>query len=405
MADATLGPTTVTPSEAYKMDELERLLKVCGEATPGPWKLGEGVMASGRFVAWVMVPKPAPPYPMTDLTGVLTSRADAEFIATFNPAKVSALLLEVGRLRDENEQLRLAICGGEDAPGYAASLPLETVLGVMRDNYASWKRDSELAWDGETAQSWKARAKGALSALEFYRDNWDWFPGDGETPTPSDPGSPPTFYEAEPNAALRADEGNRAREALLSPIHEGGSARALSHGLASGHSELEPDGRPRPEERPEPDQESSRGREVGGRDALLAGGVQRGERSLCPESSSAGVNGQAGRELCPASLLSPGERKEGASCTNLSAHASASEAATPAPSDLDGAKNRLRQIVSSLLDDEWDAWPAIRRAYQSIDTLDEVDTAFAVDLRAVLATLSTRTEAPADAQKPEGGAA
>lgn len=186
------------------MDELERLLKVC------PFCGGE----------------PLPPYQGADWWCIdcrcgahgPSKAREAQAIAAWNRREPQdALLLEVGRLRDENEQLRLAICGGEDAPGYAASLPLETVLGVMRDHFASWKRDSELAWDGETAQSWKARAKAAQTALEFYRDNWDWFPGDGETPTPSDPGSPPTFYEAEPNAAMRADEGNRAREALLSP--------------------------------------------------------------------------------------------------------------------------------------------------------------------------------------------
>lgn len=67
----------------------------------------------------------------------------------------------------EIEQLRLAICGGEDAPGYAASLPLEVILQVQRDNQASARRDAELAWDGETANTWKARA---LKAEERVRE-------------------------------------------------------------------------------------------------------------------------------------------------------------------------------------------------------------------------------------------
>jgi hypothetical protein len=54
-------------------------------------------------------------------------------------------------------------------------------------------------------------------ALKFYRDNWDWYPGDGEQPNAVDVGAPPTFYEAEPNAALKADEGKIAAAALTLP--------------------------------------------------------------------------------------------------------------------------------------------------------------------------------------------
>lgn len=39
-----------------------------------------------------------------------------------------------GALTVEVEQLRLAICGGEDVPGYAMSLPLQTILDVQADN-------------------------------------------------------------------------------------------------------------------------------------------------------------------------------------------------------------------------------------------------------------------------------
>lgn len=51
-------------------------------------------------------------------------------------------------------------------------------------------------------------------ALSFYRDNWDWEAGDGEQPNAVDVGSPPTFYEPYPNAALARDGGQRAQAAL-----------------------------------------------------------------------------------------------------------------------------------------------------------------------------------------------
>lgn len=69
------------------------------------------------------------------------------------------------RLAGERDDLRLAICGGEDAPGHNASLPHEAILGVLRDNYQSASRDAVLAWDGETATAWKARAFAAEHRL------------------------------------------------------------------------------------------------------------------------------------------------------------------------------------------------------------------------------------------------
>src|ERR1044072_131004 len=83
-----------------------------------------------------------------DILALLSaSRADSE-------AKLKAA-------EAENEQLRLAIRGGGAAPGPAASLPLSDILHVLADNRPSAQRDSELAWDGETATSWKARALAA----------------------------------------------------------------------------------------------------------------------------------------------------------------------------------------------------------------------------------------------------
>jgi hypothetical protein len=70
---------------------------------------------------------------------------------------------------EENSELRLAICGGEDAPGYVDSLPLAAILKVAADNAQTARRDAELAWDGETATSWKARASQAEAALSEAR--------------------------------------------------------------------------------------------------------------------------------------------------------------------------------------------------------------------------------------------
>ena len=60
-------------------------------------------------------------------------------------ADLSALLSELTRLQEENGQLRLAICGGEDAPGYADSLPLADILGVAANNLGSWREASDRA--------------------------------------------------------------------------------------------------------------------------------------------------------------------------------------------------------------------------------------------------------------------
>lgn len=58
------------------------------------------------------------------------------------PSEAAARITE---LEDENEQLRLAICGGEDAPGYAASLPLATILQVQTNNEREWRGRAERA--------------------------------------------------------------------------------------------------------------------------------------------------------------------------------------------------------------------------------------------------------------------
>jgi hypothetical protein len=101
---------------------------------------------------------------------IATSREYADYIANFDPPTVLSLLTRIEALEAERDALKLAICGGEDAPGYAASLSNEKILQVLKDNYASWKRDSELAWDGETANTWKARALSAEAQRDRMRE-------------------------------------------------------------------------------------------------------------------------------------------------------------------------------------------------------------------------------------------
>jgi hypothetical protein len=60
-------------------------------------------------------------------------------------AECTRLQEELTRLQEENGQLRLAICGGEDAPGYADSLPLADILGVAANNLGSWREASDRA--------------------------------------------------------------------------------------------------------------------------------------------------------------------------------------------------------------------------------------------------------------------
>lgn len=55
------------------------------------------------------------------------------FVGAINQA-IASERLSRQRTEAENETLRLAICGGEDAPGYAASLPLADILKVQATN-------------------------------------------------------------------------------------------------------------------------------------------------------------------------------------------------------------------------------------------------------------------------------
>ena len=56
-------------------------------------------------------------------------------IDILNGNRIKAQAAEIERLRGERERLALAICGGEDAPGYANAQTIETLEKVARDNH------------------------------------------------------------------------------------------------------------------------------------------------------------------------------------------------------------------------------------------------------------------------------
>ena len=88
----------------------------------------------------------------------------AEWGAEFQMAELREAAARITELEDENEQLRLAICGGEDAPGYAASLPLATILQVQTNNEQTWRARAEQASPAEPS-GWPEKVR------EFI-DNW-----------------------------------------------------------------------------------------------------------------------------------------------------------------------------------------------------------------------------------------
>jgi hypothetical protein len=88
-----------------------------------------------------------------------------------------------------------------------------------------------------------------------------------------------------PSPASNGDEGGAV--SIRKEIQQDRLRAAVDH-LSAGNSEVEPDDRQH-QERGSPDRQGSEGREVGGRDALLAGGLQRSERDVLAE----GVEGVA----------------------------------------------------------------------------------------------------------------
>ncbi|WP_091739868.1 hypothetical protein [Phenylobacterium immobile] len=75
-------------------------------------------------------------------------------------------------LEQENAELRLAICGGEDAPGHNATIPHAQILATLAENYAGSR-----AW----AEAEKARADRLAEALIKIERWFGEFPDTGKT--------------------------------------------------------------------------------------------------------------------------------------------------------------------------------------------------------------------------------
>ena len=80
-------------------------------------------------------------------------------------AEFAALRREQDEARDEIERLRLAMMGGEDVPGYAASIPLDDLLAT----YEQSQRDLRIYYEARDAEIERLRA--ALREIATM----DWF--------------------------------------------------------------------------------------------------------------------------------------------------------------------------------------------------------------------------------------
>jgi hypothetical protein len=87
----------------------------------------------------------------------LTQRNDFE-------ARALAAEAERDRMREEREQLALAICGGEDAPGYANAQTVATLVG----NAERSRREAREEY--ERAAGDRADAAAARKQVRRYRD-------------------------------------------------------------------------------------------------------------------------------------------------------------------------------------------------------------------------------------------
>ena len=102
-------------------DNLDDLIKVCERATGGEWKrdmhghfVGVKTIAGADVVGWNG-------FDSSDFT-IVQQKANAEYIATFNPQRCLALLKELKRLREESEVYHAAdyssLATNEEALGY-----------------------------------------------------------------------------------------------------------------------------------------------------------------------------------------------------------------------------------------------------------------------------------------------
>ncbi|MDP1873701.1 hypothetical protein [Phenylobacterium sp.] len=129
---------------------------------------------------------------MTEITEAVerlreTAYRDEAKAVTARSDDLRALLSELTRLQEEVKGLRLAICGGEDAPGYADSLPLADILGVAANNIGSWREASDRAALLQAAREEASQGAGEPVAMSSYEDGWFADPLAALTSPPTDP--------------------------------------------------------------------------------------------------------------------------------------------------------------------------------------------------------------------------
>lgn len=149
-------------------------------ATPGPWQVDitrhpysmvrlDGSFAEGEHVErWIQTvridPQAKAPYPIVvrsagiahpgepPITMVHIRPEDADYLAAVSPEVVLALLATIDGLRaslaaaeKERDALRLAILGGEDAPGYATTVSIDDVISTLEDGRRLYRYCAEKA--------------------------------------------------------------------------------------------------------------------------------------------------------------------------------------------------------------------------------------------------------------------
>jgi hypothetical protein len=143
----------------------EELRALVEKATPGPWKarytcLGCGADAPGAVKACECPTRVVLNHDTGKNEWCGSGEPDWKSIAEQAQARAEAA-------EGENETLRLAILGGEDAPGLAASLSLAVVLGEHRKNTIHMQGRAEAA--EALAQSHKDRADRLAGAATSVR--------------------------------------------------------------------------------------------------------------------------------------------------------------------------------------------------------------------------------------------
>jgi len=125
---------TPPPSD---LPDLGKLRELAEKASRGNWS----AYITSKRSPEIFTDGPTAHSPNPMIAKAILRKDDARFIAAANPAAILSLLTHqdaladrIAKLEGERERLHLLICGGEDAPGYAASLTFEQVEQAFRDN-------------------------------------------------------------------------------------------------------------------------------------------------------------------------------------------------------------------------------------------------------------------------------